>query len=129
MPTLHDYKCEDCEKILEDELENPGRCECGGGYAITFEKWKHFNQRRDVFSDNVTHGTTGDRRCFSATEDPTAMIEMGFNSDPSSNGIRTFSPEQSDMFRQKLFADGDTPKLRREILETRLNNLGQEAQA
>ena len=122
MPAIHDFRCDNCNKLHENEVEKPSVCEsCGLPHlSYTFENWKKFNGMRDVKGENDLVDDAGRRRKFKASEDPTCLIELGLQED---RGIKTLSNEQSDYFRGRLLIDGDTPKLRKEILRERTKTL------
>jgi hypothetical protein len=124
-----------------DELENPGRCLlpdveeavteageslCNGEHEITFEKWKSFNQTRDVYGANALLDDKGRRRAFDVTDCPVSRIELGLQNNRGDNGIKSFTPEQSEYYRGRFAVDGNTPTLRKEILRERSKNLAAE---
>jgi len=139
MGVLHDYECESCGNVLRDELEHPGRCECivgetsalgnlicFGEYFITFKFCTSFNQMRDVKGANELSDDLGRRRAFNVVDCPVSRIELGLQNNRGDNGIKSFNPEQTEYYQNKFAIDGDTPKLRKEVLRTRSANLAAE---
>ena len=130
--SLHDIRCVKCGNITTNVLDYHkapfSECDvCGviGAefFEITFERWKSFNTLRDVKGENDLVDDQGRRRAFAATEDPTVMIEVGAINTPGSEGVRTFSPEQSHYYANRIARGEDTPKMRKEILRERTANL------
>ncbi len=115
MAVLNDYQCKSCGKVYPDSLGKPEES-CCGEWEITFQNWKGFNFQRDYSSSSDTHTTHGVRRKFKASEDPLVQYELGLIPD---HGIKSFSPDQSAHYAEKMMKDGDTPALRREILRER----------
>lgn len=118
---LHDYKCRNCGDVLLDQLESPTQecISCGDvSYEITYSHWKTVGVGEDL---SALEDRFGRRKAFTAGEDPTCAIELGLASDNGS-GVRTFTPEQQSNYLQKIMKDGDSPKLRREILRQRADN-------
>lgn len=116
---IHDYKCK-CGVIHTDYMEKPERCIfCGGNeFEITYEEWTTVGIGEDL---SALTDRFGRRRAFTASEDPTCAIELGLATDGGA-GVRTFTPEQSVEYVQRMMRDGDTPQLRREILRQRAKN-------
>jgi hypothetical protein len=113
---LHDYVCEKCGKDFLDELSVPRCCEANA--SITFKNWRSFNMVRDIIADALTDAK-GYRQNFTALEDPVCRHSLGLE---TGGGINNFSPDQTREYQEKLQRDGDSPKLRKEILATRKEN-------
>jgi hypothetical protein len=79
---------------------------------ITFEFWT----KGIAHSNDNTVDDKGFRKKFYATEDPVTMAELGFS---EGMGIRKFDDDHTTYYRNRLARDGDSPKLRDEILEKR----------
>lgn len=117
---MHDYKCR-CGRFVRDVTERPTECECGDpDFAVSYCFWSKFNEVREFKSESDLTDDKGFRRLFTATEDPTCMIEMGLL---EGNGIKTFHPEQVREYQERLVKDGDTPRLRKQILQERQRNM------
>jgi hypothetical protein len=108
-----------------DSYEKETCPECNGLMEITYEHWTE----NDLAIPN--HGRCkneltdhdGKRKMFKASEDPVCSIELGLIDDPASRGLRTFTPEQAQHFRNRLIRDkDDSPTMRREILRARADN-------
>lgn len=124
MPAIHDYKCKNCNHVVMEQMEIPTECPCGTPeFFWTAEFWtKDKNPlagRRDFRTSNCLEDVQGRRRRFTALEDPTCQIELGMM---DGNGIGTFNQEQRQYYAGKILRDGDTPAMRREILDTRISN-------
>jgi len=69
---------------------------------------------------------TDDNRCtdqgyikeFNCTDDPVVSIELGLAPDPG-NRVRVIPREVAMGLAEKMIKDGNTAKMRREVLETR----------
>ncbi len=125
MAALNDYKCDYCFFILKDELEKPFSCPVctrEGTFDVTFENWKTFNSgTRDIIRDELVD-SKGMRRQFTAGECPTSARELGLL---PADGIRSFSNEQQQEYVGRYMRDGDSPKLRQDILKEREKNTGE----
>ena len=126
MPAIHDYRCQNCRALQMEQLEKPTTCECGNPqWEWTCEFWdkdKNPFIRRDFKSSNDLYTDLGFRRKFNVGDDPTALIELGLNP-AHDKGISTFNIDQRMEYVGKLMKEGDSPKLRREILQQRVQNL------
>lgn len=135
MPT-HDLLCTKCETMYPDMHVNPEgikdghtilKCVvCGEEkMKIYFGMWDNMQ----IFNDGLGDGRydkKGRVRAFNAMEDPVAKIELGFHKDIHDKGLQTFSQDQVLHFRERLAVEGNTPKLREKILETRNRNIAKE---
>jgi hypothetical protein len=79
---------------------------------VTFQNWKklEFDARVDERTD-----ARGFVKKFSALDDPLCAAQLGMGTQQLQS-YNKMTPEESTEFRQKLIANGDSPKLRREIL-------------
>jgi hypothetical protein len=91
---------------------------------ITFSFWTTINGLDGGTARDSLVDSKGFRKQYNATEDPVCMAEVGGH---DSHGIKTFTPEQSEYYRGRLIKDGDSPKLRREILRERAKNVGKDS--
>ena len=118
---LHDWKCLSCGYVSENVLIKPtnGCDSCGSDMEITFQNWKNFNRNREFLSDNDSTRVDdkGFVRKFSVADDRYAQIQLGINLNQSDVGLKTFTDDQSMYYTGRLLRDGDSPKLRREILD------------
>jgi hypothetical protein len=108
---LHDYVCKECGTLHADCLEKP---ECCGEVEITFANWKGV-----AYHGTQYHDSLGRRKAYGVIDDPLARIELQLDNSPEAAGVRTLSNEAAAEFRGRLESDGDSPKLRTEILEAR----------
>lgn len=118
---LHDWKCNSCGFIADNLMIKPSRgCDsCGCDMEITYQNWKNFNRNREFLSDNdnTRVDDKGFVRKFSVADDRYAQIQLGINLNQSDVGLKTFTDEQSMYYTGRLLRDGDSPKLRKEILD------------
>jgi len=118
---LHDYKCKVCGTVHLDCLE-PAIC-CEERTEITFEAWTKVsfaNGGRPV--NERVNPNTGDLQFHGAVDDPLTKIEMGLRNNVGDAGIRTTTPDQRRYLVEKLASDGDSKKLREEVLTLRNQN-------
>ena len=105
-----------------DATEAPLEChteQCIGLPQITYAYWgdvQVMNHGRPTQELTDRHGY---RRKFAALDDPLCQIDLGVHQDQSSNGIRAFPEELSREFRDRITRDGDSPKLRDDMLSVR----------
>ena len=116
MPVINDYKCYCCGYLDRDRVEKPStcpNCNTDDGMQVTFQNWTklEFNQ----YSENDRVDSKGYIRKFSALDDPICAAQLGMGTEQLQSYNR-LSSEESTEFRQKLISNGDSPKLRREIL-------------
>jgi len=122
MPT-HDLLCDNCNDFRGDVWVNRGDtkdgihvspCEhCGGTVKIFYGNWEH---------DFLFNEGLGDRK-FGVMDDPLAKLEIGMHKRAQDRTMQTFSEDQVMTFRERLAVEGDSPKLREKILETRQKNI------
>jgi hypothetical protein len=113
---INDYKCtnKSCAFIEHDMIERPDAClNCGSEMEVTFENWNklEFNP----YSSNDRVDSKGFVRRFSASDDPLCLAQLGIG-DSQLQEYNKMTPEESAEFRGKMIAEGDSPKLRRQIL-------------
>jgi hypothetical protein len=92
---------------------------------LFFGLWQHDMLFNNGMGD-VRYDKKGRVRAFSALEDPIAKIELGFHKDMHDKGLQTFNQDQVLHFRERLAVEGNTPNLRRKIIETRNSNVAKE---
>lgn len=125
MPALHNYECQECKYVTEEDIIKPEKClECGSNrLEITYKKWHglKFNRNREFLSDNdnTRVDEKGFVRKFSVEDDRLCQVELGMNVSQSEAGLKTFEPEKSLHYLGKFLRDGDSPSLRKEILAER----------
>lgn len=113
MPVLHDYKCTQCVHQEPDSISEIITCPiCGGTMIRYYGNWRtvEFDARKDSRTD-----AKGYIKQFSAMDDPLCMANMGL----AEGRLTEFSkvaPDKQKEFQEKLKLDGDSPKLRREVL-------------
>jgi predicted nucleic acid-binding Zn-ribbon protein len=125
MPAINDYKCVKCGYIADNLMLKPSRgCDsCGSDMEITFQNWHgmKFNKVREFLSDNdeTRVDEKGFVRKFKVEDDRVCQIELGMNVTQSEAGLRTFDTDKSMHYMGKFLREGDSPRLRKEILEER----------
>ncbi len=131
-PAVHDWECLNCKAEMREQLAKPTECGCGKPDWQWHVRYWNKDQNplcgaRDFKTSNDLVDDRGFRRRFRATEDPTVMAELGLGED---KGISTFNIDQKMEYVERMMKDGDTPKLRRQVLDQRIENLkasGQDA--
>lgn len=115
---INDYQCnvKSCRYIDKDRLYKSDKCpNCDGEgtFEVFFGDWKklEFNP----YSANDRHDSKGFIRKFSSLDDPLCQANMGMGS-KQLQSYNKMTEEESKSFRERLIKDGDSPKLRREIL-------------
>jgi|JFJP01.1.fsa_nt_gi hypothetical protein len=123
MAVVHDYICDVCGNILLDQWGAPDATCCDKDMRIHFG-----NFGKGIFKDDLvrdqTHGADGGIARASVRNDPLALAEIGLGKRGMPNGTTTFTRDQKVEFLGKYLRDGDSPKLRREILSQRAQNQG-----
>jgi hypothetical protein len=76
---------------------------------ITFQEWTDLALNDDCLTDR-----SGKRKAFTVADDPLALAEIGLAEDART---RRMPPEMSAEYLHKYAVEGDSPKLRNEILE------------
>lgn len=87
--------------------------------ATYFGNWDRVQIGNNGCALNSREDSKGFIQRFSALDDPLAKIELGLKDGP---GLRTFTPEQTAHYQNKLKRDGDSSDLRREVLTQRQEN-------
>lgn len=125
---IDDFICSVCGKEYNDleKGDKIHKCLCG---AILEKNWRHCNcgiaNRGQPTNARLCNDGSTINRHF-AKDDPVCKIELGLQRDNFS-GIKSFSPEQSREFRERLSRE-DSPRLRQQILDTRDRNLSEKKQ-
>lgn len=117
---IHDYRCDQCGHIERDywSASAPTCIECISAgrdpsvMQVTFELW----ERGLTWTDDELTDAKGFRKAFCATEDALCLSELGM---APTAGIQKFTPDLVQEYREKLVRDGDSPRLRQEILDKR----------
>lgn len=119
---IHDYSCTKCGAIIEDVTSIPVSCQgCEGtSFTVTYRNWRTMHALEGGTARDSLHDSKGAYKKFNATSDPLCQIELGLGED---KGIRSFNADQSVHFMEKMLTDGDSPRLRDEMLRTRNENL------
>ena len=92
---------------------------------VTFRNWRGISMLKGGTANDSLVDAKGNRMAYNVSDDPLCQAEISLAPDP--HGIKTFSPDQSIHFRERLKKDGDSPQLRREILRERGKVTGQES--
>jgi len=121
---LNDYRCSICGFLLVDQDSVPSVCSCGAtDFELTFENWRSVafvNGGRPI--NERVNCDTGALQFHGAADDPLTRIEMGLQNRAGDNGIRTTTHEQQHYLQAKYAADGDSKRLREEVLMIRKEN-------
>lgn len=121
MAVIHSYRCRKCRAFVQDSLGYPDDCQCGSNeFEITFEDWRTLSCLEGGTARDSLVDSKGNRKKFNASEDPLVLHELCME---KGHGIRSFSDDQTLHYTEKLLVEGDTPKLRDEILKVRAENL------
>jgi hypothetical protein len=117
---LNDYICKTCDLLEENYIYKPSCPKCGQEMEVTFQNWHslEFNARKGERTD-----ATGAVQEFGALDDPLCMAQMGLGSEQLKSYQRT-TPEQATEFVERLQKDGDSRKLRKDILRAYTKNTG-----
>jgi hypothetical protein len=133
---IHDIRCEFCGHIERDVNVNghvirEGRLvgrpcvqclqpECYTFYGL----WDDVPLEDHGRSRSERADHNGFVKTWKAFDDPMCKIELGIHrKNHRDHTMQTFNEDQIVAFRSKMLVDGDTPQLRREILDTREHNL------
>lgn len=114
MPIIHDFKCTSCNWFANDEPYEINVCPiCGNTAYKYFGNWQtiQVDPRHDERLDSK-----GNVRQFGALEDPLALANMGLGSGQLASYCKV-SEEKQIEFRERLIKDGDSGKLRKDVLE------------
>ncbi len=116
MPAINDYKCIQCNLVHTDLLYEPTSCYSCGAHAfeVFFGNWStiEFDARKGERLD--AHGAV---RQFGVLDDPLARSQLGLTSDPQLASYARVPAEQAEELRGRLMKDGDSGKLRKDVLE------------
>ena len=118
---INDFKCVRCAFIEENMLAKPDCCPlCGEKMEVTFEKWDRLevDPRKDERTDSK-----GFVKAFSALDDPICAAQLGLGDSKLQSYCKLDSDEQKE-FQGRLTKDGDSPKLRRDILRKYNSKIG-----
>ena len=112
MPALHDYVCSKCQYRENDRIAGLVCPHCETEMQITFDGWKsmEIDPRHDERCDSK-----GFVKRFSVKDDPLCLANIGLGS-PQLQSYNKLSEDEQKVFQERLIANGDSPKLRREIL-------------
>lgn len=126
---IHDYKCCRCNTIERDCTHTPTECYVckDSRFAIFYGEWGTVKLRNNGHCLDEREDAKGNIQRFEVRDDPLCKKEL--SDQPDLNGIKSFTNDQSNFFRNKLAKDGDSSNLRREILKQRNENLGNKRQA
>jgi len=113
MPALHDYICPSCQYRENDRIGKTLCPHCEENMQITFDGWKKLEFNQYAANDRVDN--KGFVRKFSASDDPLCLSQLGIG-DSKLQSYNKFTPDESAEFRGRMLTDGDSPKLRRQIL-------------
>lgn len=135
---LHDLICEVCNC---SELEvNVHHSDIAGGMAkskcpncgsmvrsITYALWTEGDV--NLFNDGLG-GLLGYQRAdrkgrvreFGVDDCTLSKIQLGIYSKPTDKGLRNFTDDQTANFRHKLATEGDSGRLRKEVMEVYQSN-------
>lgn len=132
---IHDLKCRECGDIHRDVIVHYNDMEDGKvawpvcrecekpAYDVYFGEWGDVGLEDHGRSRNERVDANGYIKNFGVRDCSLSQLELGVIRKPTDAGLKTFTPEQSEAFRLRTLVDGDSPKLRREILETREANI------
>lgn len=122
---INDYKCIDCGHVEQDMLENPEICPvCDAKMEVFFGNWTGIEM--DARHDERCDGKGFVKR-FSCADDPLVMAQLGFG-DSKLQSYNRMRPEQQKEYQDRFIKDGDSPKLRKEILKTYVKNTGKKVE-
>ena len=113
MPAINDYRCTGCNNILENLIENPLTCPCcGATMVVYYGNWRtvEFDARKDERTD-----AKGCIKAFSCKDDPLVLANMGLAEGRLTEFAKVPVEKQKE-FQEKMLIEGDSPKLRREVL-------------
>jgi hypothetical protein len=120
---IHDYKCKECNVVHHDVWGEPEVTCCHApNLQIFFGLWDTVTLKNDGHCLDERTDRKGFVQRFSVRDDGLCKQELSRFND--GKGLKSFTPEQSEHYRNKLAKDGDSSNLRREILKQRNNNLG-----
>ena len=116
MPAINDYRCSACNFVHEDLLYEPLTCiSCGErAFEVFFGNWNtiEFDARKDEKTDSK-----GAIKQFGVMDDPLCRANLGLTSDPQLASYARVPSEKAEELRGRLMKDGDSGKLRKDVLE------------
>jgi len=118
---INDYRCVDCGHVEQDLLSNPEVCPiCDSCMSVFFGNWNNIeiDPRHDERQDSK-----GFVKRFSCADDPLVMSQLGLG-DSKLQSFNRMKPEQQKEYQDRFIKDGDSPKLRKEILKAYVKNTG-----
>lgn len=122
MRRFADYECPQCKHVEKDLFIDsnltPKCCGCSTNMEITWKFTKHMNTV--IFKNSMTD-VDGRINAPGADVDPICRLEMAMDEDTT--GLCALPIEERWGFLEKRIKDGDSPKLRNEILEAREERL------
>ena len=132
----HDLMCPRCSSVEHDRSVLRSTIKDGGtqevctcceyvGMQIYFGHWDDVQ----VFNDGMG-GLYGYQRAdkkgrvreFGVADDTLSKIQLGMYTKPTDKGLRNFTDDQTANYRERLAMEGDSGKLRKEIIETYESN-------
>lgn len=134
---LHDIKCVACGKVGYDVNIHHSQiqdgvayyeCQCGSTLAeLRYDLWEEkdlnlFNDGLGGFDSYQRTDKKGFIREFGVSDDSLAQIQLGMFKKPTDKSLKNFTEDQTMQYRERLLAEGDSGKLRKEIIETYKSN-------
>jgi len=135
---MHDLKCPVCGYVemevivhhsqIQDGLANSECRKCGSTVRETYYGlWE--GEDVNVFNDGLG-GMFGYQRAdkkgrvreFGVADDTLSKIQLGMFTKPTDKGLKNFTDDQTAHYRERLIAEGDSGKLRKEIMSTYESN-------
>lgn len=112
---IHDYACTSCDWTEFDSKESWSTCpRCDSKVTITYQHWNTIMTGRD---NNCLFNTDGSRNRYGVLDDPLCLLKLGLKKDNHS-GFNSMVPNiQKAELLNKLQTDGDSPKLREQVLQ------------
>ena len=118
---INDYRCADCGFEEYDLIADPKNCAmCDGLMYVNFSYWKglEIDPRHDERLDSK-----GFVKKFGLLDDPLASAQLGMG-DPKLQSYNRLSEEEQKVYKERLILDGDSPKLRKDVLKAYNKNIG-----
>jgi hypothetical protein len=127
----HDLKCTNCNMVERDVYVDRNSIVNGGvddlcphcnthGRSIYFGNWEDIQVFNDGMGGMFGYQRTdkkGRVREFGVMDDTLSKIQLGMYTRPTDKGLKNFTDDQTAAFREKLASQGDSGKLRKEIIE------------
>lgn len=117
---INDYRCVECNEFIRDSWGTPDECpNCKGinCFEIDFRGWQKLalvNDGQSITDRLDRNNAIQNAHC---ADDPLCMMEMGLH--PDGHNVAKLTREESTYFREKWLKDGDSGKLRKELLAAR----------